>query len=73
MVRFNSADYEQWTKFRMVDNSVITKKELEMVSYLHSQYYKHSYYIPCTCSPNTINRWIKDLNIVWDNGIEENS
>lgn len=73
MVRFNSADYEQWTQFRMVDNSVITKKELEMVSYLHSQYYKHSYYIPCTCSPKTINRWIKDLNIVWDNGIEENS
>tara|TARA_R100000995_G_scaffold84644_1_gene64056 strand:+ start:79 stop:300 length:222 start_codon:yes stop_codon:yes gene_type:complete len=73
MVRFNSADYEQWTKFRMVDNSVITKKELEMVSYLHSQYYKHSYYIPCTCSPTKINRWIKDLNIVWDNGIEENS
>jgi len=73
MVRFNTEHYEKWTQFRMVDNSVISRKELEMVSYLHSLYYKHSYYIPCTCSPKTINRWIKDLNIVWENGIEEDS
>ena len=51
----------------MGEKSVITRSELEMVSFFHSKYYKHSYYIPCTCSPKTINRWIKDINILWEN------
>jgi hypothetical protein len=35
---------------------------------LHSEYYKHKFYEPCTCSPKTINKWIKELNVIWDNG-----
>ena len=42
--------------------------EFTLVCKLHAKYYKHSYYKPCTCNPKTVNRWIKDLNLIWDNG-----
>lgn len=46
----------------------ITNKEFELVCQLHAEYYKHSYYKPCTCNPKTIKNWIKDLNVIWNNG-----
>jgi|TARA_R100001460_G_scaffold105183_4_gene151515 hypothetical protein len=72
MVNFNKKDYGKWKKFRMVKNNVISRDELEMVSELHAKYHRHTFYIPCTCSPKTINRWIKDLNIIYDNGVKKN-
>lgn len=73
MVTFEEQDYEKWKAFRMVKKSVITHEELKLVSDLHSRYYKHKYYVPCTCSPKEIKRWIKDLNKIWDNGNYQNS
>ena len=68
MVIFEKQDYEKWTKFRMGKKSYLSQKEFEMVSYFHSKYKKHSYYLPCTCSPKTIKQWIVDLNKIWENG-----
>ena len=71
MVKFNKYEYKDWQKFRMGKNDVITAAEFEMVAKLHSVKFNHSYFKPCTCSPQTINKWIKDLNIIWDNGNQE--
>tara|TARA_R110000772_G_scaffold257940_2_gene374955 strand:- start:1470 stop:1688 length:219 start_codon:yes stop_codon:yes gene_type:complete len=71
MVTYDEADYKDWEKFRMGKNDVISAAEFTLVCDLHSKYYKHSFYKPCTCSPKTINKWIKDLNIIWDNGYSE--
>jgi len=68
MVKFEKKDFKLWTAFRMGKKLYLSPKEFELVCDLHSRYYKHSYYKPCTCSPKTINKWIKDLNIIWDNG-----
>ena len=68
MVKFKKTDYEDWAYFRMGQNDVISSTEFDLVCNLHSEYYKHSFYKPCTCNPKVINRWIKDLNIVWENG-----
>tara|TARA_R110002012_G_scaffold237635_1_gene411359 strand:+ start:132 stop:350 length:219 start_codon:yes stop_codon:yes gene_type:complete len=68
MVKFEKKDFKLWTTFRMGKKLYLSPKEFELVCDLHSRYYKHSYYKPCTCSPKTINKWIKDLNIIWDNG-----
>ena len=46
----------------------ITNKEFELVCQLHAEYHKHNYYKPCTCNPKTIKQWIKDLNVIWNNG-----
>ena len=68
MVKFNEYEYKDWEKFRMGKNDVITATEFEMVAKLHSVKFNHSYFKPCTFSPQTINKWIKDLNTIWDNG-----
>ena len=68
MVNFEKNDKRDWDKFRMGKNDVISAAEFDLVCNLHSKYYLHTYYKPCTCSPKTINKWIKDLNIIWDNG-----
>lgn len=54
-----------WTEFREKKSQKITHKEFQMVCDLHSKYYNHRYYEPCTCNPKTIQRWIKDLNDVF--------
>ena len=68
MVKFEKLDKKDWEKFRMDTKSYLSAEEFEMVCQLHSKYYKHSFYKPCTCSPKTVNKWIKDLNIIWENG-----
>tara|TARA_B110000459_G_C16601527_1_gene491288 strand:+ start:1160 stop:1378 length:219 start_codon:yes stop_codon:yes gene_type:complete len=72
MVKFEELDRKDWEQFRMGTKSHLSAIEFEMVCQLHSKYYKHSYYKPCTCSPKTIKKWIKDLNVIWDNGNKEN-
>tara|TARA_R100000541_G_scaffold39126_3_gene46943 strand:+ start:4341 stop:4559 length:219 start_codon:yes stop_codon:yes gene_type:complete len=68
MVKFETNEFREWEQFRMGTNDVISNKEFELVCHLHSKYHKHSFYKPCTCNPKVINQWIKDLNIIWDNG-----
>ena len=68
MVKFEKDDFKRWTEFRMGKKQYLSREEFEMVSFLHAKYYEHSFYLPCTCSPKTINNWISDLNKVWNNG-----
>jgi|TARA_R110000803_G_scaffold94285_1_gene161874 hypothetical protein len=70
MVKFNKDDYKTWEAFRISKSDTILRAEYQMVCLLHSQYYNHAYYEPCTCNPKIINKWIKDLNIVWDNELK---
>ena len=72
MVKFEKEDYKDWERFRMGANDVISDTEFTLVCDLHSKYYKHSFYKPCTCNPKTVNKWIADLNLVWDNGFKKN-
>ena len=68
MVKFKTKDYEDWSYFRQGTKDVISSTEFDLVCILHSDYYKHSFYKPCTCNPKVINKWIADLNIIWNNG-----
>tara|TARA_R100001530_G_scaffold64078_1_gene46067 strand:- start:57 stop:266 length:210 start_codon:yes stop_codon:yes gene_type:complete len=68
MVKFEKDDFKRWSKFRMGKKQYLSRAEFDMVSFFHSKYYKHSFYLPCTCSPKTINQWIADLNKLWDYG-----
>ena len=70
MVKFKKLDYAKWETFRLGTKSYLDPAEFELVCKLHAEYYKHNYYKPCTCSPRTIKQWIKDLNVIWDNGIK---
>ena len=69
MVKFDEDDYKDWEQFRLGENKdTITAKEFWLVCDLHAKYYKHKFYKPCTCDPKTVNKWIKELNLVWENG-----
>ena len=70
MVKFEKIDYAEWENFRLGTKSYLDPAEFELVCKLHAEYYKHNYYKPCTCNPRTIKQWIKDLNVIWDNGIK---
>ena len=70
MVKFNKQDYAKWENFRMGTKSYLEPREFELVCKLHAEYHKHNYYKPCTCNPKTIKQWIKDLNVIWNNGIK---
>jgi len=72
MVKFNKEHFKNWEHFRNVKKDTLSDAEYKMICQLHSEYYNHKYYRPCTCSPKTIKSWIKDLNIIWDNGVKEN-
>jgi hypothetical protein len=55
-------DYLTWEAFRKDPKTSITNEEYEMVSRLHSVYFKHQYFKPCTCNAKTIQTWIENLN-----------
>jgi len=72
MVKFNKEHFKNWEHFRNVKKDTLSDAEYKMICQLHSEYYNHKYHRPCTCNPRTIKSWIKDLNIIWDNGVKEN-
>ena len=69
-VKFNKEEYDKWTEFKAANGNSINRQEQELIARLHSKYYKHSYYLPCTCTPKTYIAWIKQLNDIYDNGSE---
>ncbi len=69
-VKFNKEEYDKWTEFKAANGNSINRQEQELIARLHSKYYKHSYYLPCTCTPKTYIAWIKQLNDIYANGSE---
>ena len=68
MLKMTLEHYDAWTAFLANDKNTLTKGEQETLARLHSIYFKHSYYLPCTCSPKTYNTWIQQLNVIYKNG-----
>jgi len=58
----NRENYFIWKDFRKSIQPTISNKEFKMIANFHSIYFKHQYFLPCTCSPKTIISWIKQLN-----------
>lgn len=64
-------DQKDWIKFRSNKKSKISQIEYNMVCEMHSKYFKHKFYKPCTCNPKTINQWIAQLNDLYENNHNE--
>ena len=63
----NKEDRKFWTDFRENKSSRISKQEFTKICSMHSVYFNHAFYEPCTCSPKKIQRFINDLNKLYDN------
>ncbi len=72
MVKFSKEDFKRWSEFRSEPKSTLQPNEFELICQLHSIYYNHKYHKPCTCNPKKIKLWIKELNIIWNNGVKKN-
>tara|TARA_R100000278_G_scaffold123162_1_gene111602 strand:+ start:643 stop:912 length:270 start_codon:yes stop_codon:yes gene_type:complete len=66
-------DYKEFTGFKQLSFG-FTDKDLEIVYRLHAKYFVHTYNEPCGCGGvkkmDTINKWIADLQKVYDNGVQ---
>ena len=61
----NKTEYKYWTKFRSSIKDTINKAELNKISQIHSRIFNHKFYVPCTCNPKTIQKWITDINEIY--------
>ena len=68
LLKFDKKEYDDWTKFKENNGNQINKQEQKLIAKLHSKYHKHSYYLPCECTPKTYIAWIKHLNDIYANG-----
>ena len=59
-------DAAQWEVFRESNALKITPTEQRLIAKLHSKYFKHKYYLTCNCSPKEYQRWIGDLNNLYE-------
>ncbi len=66
--KFSKQDYIDWTNFRNNKKNTLVNEEFEMLCQFHAVYFNHKYYKPCTCNPKEINRWIAQLNEIYENG-----
>ena len=62
----NKKDYKYWTKFRSSSKNSITGSELKRISTIHSEVFEHKYKLPCTCNPKGIQRFINDINNIYN-------
>lgn len=65
-LKMSKEDYQDWTKFRNKVSSRMEKQEIDLLVNLHAKYKNHRVYYPCTCSPKIYNRWISDLNDIYE-------
>ena len=65
MKKLNNKDYKYWTKFRSSTKDSITGTELRKISSIHSEVFEHKYFLPCTCNPKGIQKFINDINKVY--------
>lgn len=71
--KLNKEEYDKWKAFRKVKSNNINAKEQELIASLHSKYFAHQFYLPCGCSPKEWNKWINDLNILFESGYRKNT
>ena len=72
--QFNEDDYMQFTAFISSMEKGFTDNDLKIVYTLHAKYFEHAYNEPCGCGGarkmDTINKWIGDLEKVYENGVQ---
>lgn len=72
--QFTQEDYIDFTGFKTAMEKGFTDNDLKIVYTLHAKYFEHNYIEPCGCGGakkmDTINKWISDLEKVYENGVQ---
>jgi hypothetical protein len=59
-------DRLDWYNFLAKVNHSLNRNQFQLVCELHSKYFKHKFYKPCTCNPKVIKQWISDITKLYD-------
>tara|TARA_R110000868_G_scaffold392431_1_gene663053 strand:- start:3197 stop:3418 length:222 start_codon:yes stop_codon:yes gene_type:complete len=69
-IKLSKLDYSEWKKFREGSGSVISHNEYILLCEMHSKYFEHKMYRPSKCcGQKTLNKWISELNIIYQKGL----
>jgi len=64
--RMTEKEYNLFTKVK--EQKSLTVENQEIIATLHAKYYKHQFFMPCSCSGKTWKQWVAQLNDVYANG-----
>ena len=64
--KMEGLDKKDWDQFRGKNSDRVSREEVEMIALFHSKYFNHKYKVPCSCSPKTLQKWIDDLNNIYE-------
>jgi hypothetical protein len=59
-------DRKDWYQFRSKNTTRVSRQEIKMIAELHSKYFNHKYKVPCSCSPKDLQKWVDDLNKIYE-------
>jgi hypothetical protein len=59
-------DYKYWTEFRAKKTNKLSREEFKTICEMHARLKKHGYFEPCTCNPKGAQRFIDDLNKLYN-------
>lgn len=60
-------DREIWEDFKANVGRKLNREQFKVLCRLHSKYYNHKYYEPCSCNPRNIINWISDIDKKYTN------
>ena len=60
-------DRKDWYKFRVEVKQSLNQEQFKLLCELHSKYFNHKFFKPCTCNPKVIKEWIRDINKLYEN------
>ena len=59
-------DWIWWAEFRKSTSNKLSNTEYNKISELHAVYFSHKKILPCKCNPKGIQRYINDLNNLFE-------
>ncbi len=62
----NEEEKNYWVDFKAKVRTSLTQPQFKLLCKLHSKYYNHKYYEPCSCRPSEIKMWIADMDKIYN-------
>lgn len=60
---------EEWFLYRSIkEGRQLTGSAQKLIASIHARIFKHSFYLPCTCSGKTWQQWISQINTIYERG-----
>tara|TARA_S200000501_G_C20796896_1_gene732191 strand:- start:1065 stop:1262 length:198 start_codon:yes stop_codon:yes gene_type:complete len=62
----NQADYEKWAIYKNNYKVQPDQSQIDLIVNLHAKYFNHSVYYPCSCTPKIYNKWIAQIDKLYN-------